>query len=95
MCLRSQLAIHQVWREYIDDLPEWDRTLFQWLEFLDCEPFDLMEALRDDAEAGIEIIFVSDGSAGDGLQSQTAFYSGLTYYLYKVGHHQKKSQVSD
>ncbi len=62
-------SVASTFEEYIDDLPEWDRTLFQWLEFLDCEPFDLMEALRDDAEAGIEIIFVSDGSAGDGSMS--------------------------
>jgi hypothetical protein len=53
--------------EYIADLPEWDRSLFQWLKLL-VDPFELMTLCNEaSATRGLSLLFVSDGSAGNNL----------------------------
>jgi hypothetical protein len=61
--------VAQTLLEYIDDLPEWDRSLFQWLKLL-VDPFELL-ALCTNASStrGFTLLFVSDGSAGNNSMS--------------------------
>jgi hypothetical protein len=55
--------------EYIDDLPTWDRSLFQWLRLL-VDPFELVELCTHASSAqGLTLLFVSDGSAGNNSMS--------------------------
>jgi hypothetical protein len=63
------LPVAQTLLEYIDDLPEWDRSLFQWLKLL-VDPFELL-ALCTAASStrGFTLLFVSDGSAGNNSMS--------------------------
>jgi hypothetical protein len=51
--------------EYIDDLPTWDRSLFQWLKLL-VDPFESLEMCTTASSTeGLTLLFVSDGSAGN------------------------------
>jgi hypothetical protein len=55
--------------EYIDDLPSWDRSLFQWLKLL-VDPFELLSlCTHASSAAGLTLLFVSDGSAGNNSMS--------------------------
>jgi hypothetical protein len=55
--------------EYIDDLPTWDRSLFQYLRLL-VEPFELLEMCTHASSVdGFTLLFVSDGSAGNNSMS--------------------------
>jgi hypothetical protein len=61
--------VAQTFFEYLDDLPEWDRSLFQWLKLL-VDPFELMTLCHAaSATAGLTLLFVSDGSAGNNSMS--------------------------
>jgi hypothetical protein len=57
--------VAQTLLEYIDDLPTWDRSLFQWLKLL-VDPFELLELCTQASSAsGFTLLLVSDGSAGN------------------------------
>jgi len=61
--------VPQTFIEYIDDLPEWDRSLFQWLQLL-VDPFELLEICTLTAVGhALTLLFVSDGSAGNNSMS--------------------------
>jgi hypothetical protein len=63
------LSLPQTFLEYIDDLPDWDRSLFQWLKLL-VDPFELLELCTQAAStSGFTLLFVSDGSAGNDSMS--------------------------
>lgn len=69
--ISSQLSppVATTFLEYIDDLPEWDRSLFQWLQLL-VDPFELLDLCTQASSAsGLTLLFVSDGSAGNDSMS--------------------------
>ena len=67
---RPPASVPRTFSDYISRLPEWERLLFDELQFLGLAPFELLDQCT--AEHGgihLTLIFCSDGSAGDNSMS--------------------------